>query len=376
MRRWLRVLWVWLVCANGLLASAHSIDWNATAPGAAQKKAETPRFDPFVGTLEDARKEAVARNVPLVICAVLAEEEASQRFANTVPNDPAIAAVLQRTVLLVANPGEHPTKKLEETVDGKPRARDVCSVFFTPTCADHQKLFDPVYLAYNENGDLRCPQVILVAPDGKVARRIAPGDVPKATDLADAVAVLVKKIGPGLTREELATVIAALANARKCADGGEEAEAWRACASVLAIAAETKYGEEARAGQARALEALASKRDGALAALAGPTPLDGWEALTALAAKCKGLPNEKELAKLIEKAESAPATRDVIAARKKSLAADTIWQEIGELQAKNQKKKAEAKIRLLIRKYWDTDAGKRARKTYPEIAADEDKKGG
>ena len=58
--------------------------------------------------------------------------------------------------------------------------------------------------------------------------------------------------------------------------------------------------------------------------------------------RCKGLPNEKELAKLVAQAESAPATRDVIAAHKKKLAADALWKEVGELEAQNQKKKAEA----------------------------------
>ncbi|MCC6406645.1 MAG: hypothetical protein IT453_05745 [Planctomycetes bacterium] len=370
---------VGLVCAVALLSAAasghNSIGWNAPTPKA-QKKAVAARFAPFVGTLEEARKEAAERNVPLVVFAVLVEEEASERFAKTLPADPAVATALDGTVLVIANAGEHPARKLEETVDGKKTSRDVCSVFLTPTCADHQRNWDPVFFAFNEDGALRCPQVMLVAPDGKVSRRLMPGDVPKPSQIASAVAGVREKLGAGLSREELDTVKAAQAAARKAIERDDHPEAWRAWSAVIAVNPATKYAEEARAGAAQALAGIATERDAALELVKGDQVLVGYAQLVSLAERCKGLPNEKELAKAVAQAESLPTKRDVIAAYKKGLAAEALWKEFEELSAANQKRKAETKLRLLIRKYWDTEAGKRARKAYPEIAADEDSKGG
>lgn len=375
MRWWLGAL---LCLATPLRATAgpHSIGWGVEPPQAAQKKAAPARFAPFVGTLEEARAHASERNVPLVVCPVLDGEEASDRFAGAVPSDPAYAAALANAVVLIANAGEHPKKQIEELVDGKKSAREVCSVFLTPSCADHQLNWDPVFFAYNEKGELRCPQMIVVLPDGKVARRLAPGDVPKPGQVSSALAALVEKLGPGLTAEGLATVKAALAAAQAALERGAPADAWRAWAEVLAVTQTSRQAEAARTGQAQALTEIAARRDAALALLEGERVVDGYEALVALAASCKGLPNEKELAKLVSQAETKPATRDVIAAHKKTLAAEALWKEIGELEAQNQRRKAEAKVRLLIRKYWDTEAGKRARKAYPEIAKDEDARGG
>lgn len=377
---------MWLVRTFGLVASgvlalgsvpaaAHCIGRNAVAPEPLQKKAPPPRFAPFVGSLDDARRHATERNVALVVCAVLAGEEASERFAQTVPQDPAYAAALAGALVIVANAGEHPAKKLEELVDGKKVVRDVCSAFFTPTCADHQKLWDPTFFAFQEQGELRCPQMIVVAPDGQVAKRLAPGDVPKPSQVTTALGAIAEKFGPGLSEQEFATVQRALVDAEAATNRGAHADAWRACALVVSIAPKAPQAEVARKGQATALGELAVRRDAALERLAGDRPTDGYDELVALVEDCKGLPNEKELAKLVADAEAKPTLRDVIAAHKKHLAAEALWKEIGELEAANQKRKAEAKIRLLVRKYWDTEAGKRARKQYPEIAADEDAKG-
>ena len=53
--------------------------------------------------------------------------------------------------------------------------------------------------------------------------------------------------------------------------------------------------------------------------------------------------------------------------------AEKLWSEAQALES-GEPKKAEAKVRTLLRKFGDTKAGARARARYPEWAADEDKK--
>ncbi len=362
--------------AAGSPRVGESSELSVQAPQALAKKTPPTKLEPFLGTLEEAQKEATERNVPLVIFAVMESEEANDRFAKNVPHDVAIAGALDGTVLVIANAGKHEAKKVEEIVNGKRVAHEVCSVFGTPTCVDHQRNWDPVFLAYNVKGELQCPVVMLVGPDKKVAKRLAAGDVPKAASITSALNALREKIGPGLSHVELTVVKQKLAEAQKSIDAGDAAGAWRSFAAVIAVNDKVRFADEARAGEAKALESLNAQRDDANAKLASDKPEIGYEALLDLATRCKGLPNEKELAKLIQQAETAPATKAAIAQWKREKAALDLWNEMKSLEAAKQAAKAEAKIRQILRKFADTAIGARTKREYPDIAKDEETKGG
>ena len=102
--------------------------------------------------------------------------------------------------------------------------------------------------------------------------------------------------------------------------------------------------------------------------------VDGYKRLLELQATSNGTPLERELPKLITAAEGDKDAKDAIAAYKRELEADALWREAQKLFADKQAKPGEAKVRLLIRKYGATPAGKLAREKYAAWAAEEDAK--
>lgn len=356
-------------------AAGESIGRAARVPQERGKKSAPARLEPFLGTLEDARKEAKERNVPVVVFVVLDGEPQNREFSERIVPDPEVAAVCTQTVVLLSNNGEHPSKQVEEVVDGKKTTREVCSVFGVPKCDDHRRLWDPVFLAWNDKGELKCPQVIVVAPDGQLKKRVRPGEVPSVQNVTTAVDAVKTEAGPGLTREQLALVKARLADGARQIDS-DPADAWRSFQVVLATNDKVSWAAQAREGQAKALELLGAEREAAAARIADGGVVAGYGALVMLAERCKGLPIEKDLKKQIDKVESDKATKEVIAKYKRELAAEALWTEARELESQGQDKKAETRIRTLLRKFGDTPAGERARKTWPDIAKDEDAKRG
>jgi hypothetical protein len=183
-----------------------------------------------------------------------------------------------------------------------------------------------------------------------------------------------KKLGEGLTESQLVEVRALLQRATKRAEAGEWGTSYVACAGVLAITQQTKQAEAARVQQKLALSTLEKQRDEGLEWLKAGKAVDGYKRLLAVQAQSPGTPLEKDLPKLVKAAEGAKESKDAIAAYKRELEADALWREAEALYSEQGEKKAEPKVRVLLRKYSDTPAGKVARERYPQWAAEEDAK--
>jgi hypothetical protein len=355
----------------------------AAPSGRAQAKKPPPKagFQAFNGTLDDAFAHAAERNVPLVLVAIVENEQGQldsdvSKFRTAVFDDPKLVDVLQYAQPIVACNQVHTTTEVEIDDGGHKTKKQICPSYRTEGCAWHQKQFDAIYREFQSaDGELKSPSIIVVLPDHTIQQRWQTGTTEGVlTGIGTAVAAARAKLGEGLTEAQLVDVRALLQKAAKRAEAGEWGTSYVACAGVLAITQKTKQAEEARTRQKLALETLEKQRDEALEWLKGPRAVDGYKRLLELEAQSPGTPLEKDLPKLIKAAEGAKESRDAIAAYKREVEADALWREIEGLLADKQDKKAEPKIRVLLRKYAETPAGKRARERYPEWAAEEDAK--
>jgi hypothetical protein len=342
----------------------------ARAPAAQASKAPA-RLEPFSGRLEPALALAKERNVPVLIIAILEGEAQNDETRTKVLVDPALVAASPWTVTLVSNNGTHPQKSVEVLVNGKTEKRSVCSAYGTPSCNEHRVHWDEIYNAYNENGELRCPQALVVMPDGKIFQRISPGDVPPVAKVVEAIEAARKSLGPGITDAQLAELKADVERARGLQKVGNHGAAWKAWNASLEILATGGRADEARRELAVCLAALQTARDKALAALQGPKPAEGYAQLVALREACEGIPLALEIARLIKDAESDPRTKGAIATYKREQAAEALWLEAMKLLDDKKEKPAERKVRQLLKKFRDTPAGERAAQRWPDWAREE-----
>jgi hypothetical protein len=345
----------------------------AAAPGPAAAAQARPKAKPsapvlqlFAGNLKAARARAAERNVPIVAVALLDEESDNVDARKELLVAPEIAVLSGRCILFFSNLGTHPQKEIVETVDGKQRTRSVCTDFGTANCKEHQQHWDDIYKEYNEEGELRCPQVLVLAPDGKLLERITPGLKPPIPTIVEAADRAQAKLGRGLDEAALALAKDAAARAVRGEQEGKCGAAWRAHAEVLAITPDGARAENARAGQQRCLEWFAKSRDAALAKLAVGNGLEGYLALEELARDWAGTAQAEELSRTLKKAEKEPALREALAKQRRENEAQALWKEAEAAQAAKQPKEAEKKVRLLLRKYAGTAAAERAAKAHPE----------
>lgn len=338
----------------------------AQVPVRGKEKPAPVALSLFAGDFKQACARATERNVPVVAIAVLDDEPQNVETRTELLASQELARLSIHCVLFFSNNGQHPPREIVETVDGKQQKRSVCSAFGTPSCKEHRQHWDQLYNRFNVDGQMRCPQVFVVAPDGKLEERVSPGDKPAVSAIVDAAGKAQAKLGRGLTDAELAQVKEATARGELAEKSGKHGTAWRAYAEVLALAPDGPRGEVARAGQARALEAFQKQREDAQAKLAVGNGLDGWLALEALARDWQGTPQADELSKAMKLAEKEPALRDALAQKRREDEAQGLWNDAEAATAAKQPKEAEKKLRLLLRKYAGTAAWERAAKAHPE----------
>jgi hypothetical protein len=363
------------VLAAGLLLAGAG----AWAAQQAKRPAKLP-LQPFNGSLAEAYQRAVDRNVPVLIVA-LAEHEGEAEHADVatlrkqVLESPEFADVALYTVPVLACNLAHALADVEVEGGGAKTKRQVCSMYRTETCKVHQRLFDSVYREYAKpDGEMRSPAVLVLGPDRSVQLNLQTGDTPALGVITAAIAAARTKAGEGLTEQQLIDVRAAIKRGTAADAASQWGPSYCAWSDVLAITQKTKYADSAREQQAKALAALNKLKDEGLEWLKTGRGLDGYKRLLELEAGSHGTPLERELPKLITAAESNKDAKDTIAAYKRELEADALWREAQKLFADKQGKPAEAKVRMLLRKYGSTPAGQLAREKYAAWAAEEDAK--
>ena len=365
---WNGMLTAWLV--PGIVAVA-ALGFQSKKPVA------TKPVVPFSGSYDEARTRAQERNVPLLVFAFHDDpadpHEDVQAYRKEIFSRADLGALAPLLVIVVGGTGIHEPAPLEVESDGKKTTVQLCSHYRSETCMAHQKLFDSVYKEHNVEGELKTPATLLLGPDRKVIETWATGSAASWDDVIAAIKLAQAKAGEGLTEPQLADVRALLSRAASELDKEQFGAAWATYAKVLGITTKTSYAQTAREGEARALSAIEDARKAARESFAAGKHVDAYRELEALREALAGTPLEKELARELVAMEKDKAAKDAIAAWKREQEAEKLWSEAQALESA-EPKKAEAKVRTLLRKFGDTKAGARARTRHPEWAADEDKK--
>ena len=342
---------------------------------ATQGKRELAPTTPFQGTLAEARSLAADRNVPL-LCAVIYEDDAWDPQAHhdqvelreALLEDRELAAVLERAIVALGCNRIHPLETVEVGQGDQKRTVRRCPSFHTDSCSAHQRLFEDAYAAWNTDGALVSPHVVLLAPDGEISMRRSDGSSPTAKELRAAVDRAQKAAGPGLTAAEHSQVLGLCADGRTAAERKLPGSAWRAWNGVLAITQNTCFAQEARAGSDSALKTLETLRDEALAEVAQGRPVEGYRLLSDLLEAAAGTPLERDLGKLVRALEADKQHHDAIHAYKREREAEASMAEIEALLSAGDERRAGAKLRGMLRRYAGTAAATRARARWPELA--------
>lgn len=334
--------------------------------------AVVPVLQPWKGKLEDAKASAKERNVPIVVHVILEAEESNDQYREKILTDADLVKRSASALVLVANNGTHERKRVEVVVDGEKTSREICSVYpMFDACAQHQAAWDEIYRDYHEeNGDLKCPQTIVLAPDGSEAGRINTSNVPEPGEIGALIVAAVAKAGPGLTEEQLALVKKSLEEGRRLAADQEWVDAWKSWTAVLAITQKSPFAEEARREEPKALAGMKAELERISALLVPGTAAKAYEELSRFAAELAGTPLEKDAVARLKKADADKAIAGEIKAWRLSTEADALLREANGLNDTGDAKKLEKVVRKLLGpRYAGTPAQETARKLWPQFGA-------
>jgi hypothetical protein len=346
------------------------------APTPPRPAAPAPHLTIYTGKYDAVRAVAKERNVPILIHVILEGEEQNDEYRDKILPDRELVAACTNVIVIVANNGKHAKKTIEETVDGKPVKREVCAAYGVDSCTVHQRFWDDVYREFKEaNGELLCPQLVLLAPDGTIARRINTRSVPAVTEVLASIKDAQAKAGPGLTDEQLAQVKQLMQEGRVLTAAKTWPDALRAWQKLLAITPKSVWADEAQKSVPVVQAGLDAELARIAALLVPGSAADAYRDLVEFSKQCTGLPIEKEIKSRISKAEQTREIKDEIAAYKLDLEADALLTEArGYFDAKQDKKGEHAVRRLLGKRYLATPAAARARELWPDWAKEEDAK--
>ena len=320
----------------------------------------------FTGDLDQARIESAERNACLVIGFIQEGEETNDAFRSEVWQNPSFARAVADTVNLVVNDGEHPQIKIvDKREDGTSVEREVCSHYHTKTCAMHKRLMNIIYQEFNQEGDLKTPQLIVVSPDGKEFGRLIDNQDVKAN--VGLVLRAQKKAGTPITTLGLRVIKRQRKVASDAAKREDHAAAWHAWKKVLVHAQESSWATEAKTGVTTAEAGYKEQVAEAQASLEAGEIIAGWRQLRTLGTAWKDTPFAKEHGRLLKKVERDKRYKDVIAAEKKEVEAAELWAQCLEHIRAGEEKAALKIARKLIRRYRETEAGQAALAKFPEL---------
>lgn len=355
----------------------HAPDSNATASGALRplqsrgkkKGVEARPLNPFIGTLQAAQKASLEQNVPLLVHVILEGEEQNDEYRDTILPYPELTVACERAIVLIANNGEHELKQAKEEIEGRTVESLVCSSYpVFANCAQHREPWDSIYVAYHdENGDMQCPQTILLAPDGKEFWRHNDGNPPQPKTVLKKLQAAQKAAGPGLSREELSEIKRLVKEAGRSTDGKLWGQAWRDWSGVLAIIEVGAFAEQARTAQPGLVERMRAQVNELAKGLVPGTAAATYAELDALLAEFASTPVEPELRKVLKAAEKDKEIADEIKAWQLEREATGLLQEAEDCFAAEDASCARKALRKLFgKKYSGTEAAARGRRAFPE----------
>lgn len=331
-------------------------------------------LQPYIGELDGAIKSAQERNVPVLIHVVQEGEEANDRYRGTVLKDQDLVKRSKMAVVVVVNDGSHDKRTIKIKRGEEVVTKKVCEHFFTPSCNDHKENWDRIFRRFNVEGEMKTPQALVLNPTGELAERIyAGGDIPAISSFQTALKAVEKKIGPGLTLEQLVSIKRLSGEARSRENVKDWGGAWRKWSAVLAIQAKGKFATEAQDRQPAALTKLEEEVEAARKLCAEGTACQGYRQLVALVESCRETPLEKPIAKHVKAVERDKSIKDAIKRCKVELDAESLWDDAQEQFRAGKEKKGLALIKKLLKKKYDeTPIVQRAREIYADLWAKEE----
>ena len=367
---------LWLLSLGSVPAPFPAL---ANAPVAIQKKRPTPeKYEPFRGTLAEARTAARERNVPLLVCMTLEGEEASDRYDGAIIADSGFRGRATRAVVIISNDATHSTRKVTKLVDGEKVTSEVCSRYIEGTCEDHRRTWDDLYFAYAPDGELRLPETLVIDPNlpigletanTQVVWRFAEGDVPSIKAITGALDRLAKKLGHGLTRAQHAILTAHLDRGRIMAKAKSWPDAWRAWRAILAVTTDGPFAEEASAEVPVVEASLRADIEGLMERLKPGEVAIPYGRLLELEKECADLPIIKVITGQLRKVRRRKDIRDDIERFELEREAEKLWAEATDWESKGEPRKAERIAKKLFKKkYAGTPAFERARDRWPDWA--------
>lgn len=332
--------------------------------------AETPRLAPHIGDLESAAKEALERNAPTLIHIILEGEEHNDAYRDEILSDKGLIKLSESCVVIIGNNGEHKQKTIKEKVDGVTKERTVCSAFpMFKSCEGHRKNWNPLYHEYqDENGEMGCPQTIVLSPSGEIDWRHNIRNPPATSEVEGALKAAQKKHGKSLTEEGLRTVKGHAAAAKNAEQAEKWALAWTRYQGILDLISVGKWSELAKSGQDRAGKAISAQLT-SLEERFKPGEVEGpWRELVALAEATKDTPYTRAVMALKKKIERDKSLKGDINAIKTEMEAESIWDEADGLLRRGEERKAMKLLKKLTgKKFIGTKTQARVRERFPEI---------
>lgn len=345
-------------------------------PVAPPPPAPPPRLESFPGALAAAKALALERNVPLLAHIIIDGEDANDRYRQSILPNAELIAASPRLVVVVANDKDHPQQAIDERApDGTPRRVELCSAYGTRGCGAHQAAWRELTVEFVEpDGMVRCPQLVVFLPDGKVLARFKTGEPPAVSEILASITEAQASCGAGMTDAELAEARAKLAEAQGASSARRWPAAVRALQEVVKLAGKAPLAARAREGLPAAEKELRASFDAAAALLVPGTVGDGCRALDALRRECAGLAIEAEIAARIDAAAADKALRAEVAAWRISVEAAALLAEARATQATDPKKARAIARKLFQKRFAATKAAEDARKEWPDVAAEEDER--
>ena len=334
-------------------------------------KQPKPKFTPHIGDLAAARKASLEQNVPLLIHIILEDEEQNDEYRDDLLPDKELIAASQLAVVIVTNNGDHAPRRIKENIEGREVKSEVCSKYPTfAHCGQHREAWDDVYAIYHEeDGSMRCPQTVILAPDGTQAWRNNDGNPPAASAVVSQLIKAQKKAGPGLSREQLTRVKQLTKEGQRASDGKLWGDAWRKWSEVLELSKVGAYGEQAGKAMREAETAMRAELAKLLTGLVPGSAAQAYAELSRLVTDWAGSPLEPEVRKRIKAAEKNKEIKEEIARWKLEAQADALWDEGIALWEKGEERAAMKILKKLVRKkYVGTAAAARTLEKFPELA--------
>ena len=357
-----------LACICGLLLLPAYDPPISAGSHTAQKRAQ--RLSPHLGDLESAKKLALERNAPLLIHIILEGEDQNDEYRDGILPNTELTRVSEGCVVVIGNNGEHQQTKITEKIDGEKVQRRVCSVYqMFENCGQHRECWGPIYNAYQDpNGELGCPQTVLLDPAGKISWRHNVRNPPSASEVTKAVKAAKKVAGKSLSMDGLRSVKGHFIAAGNAAKAEDWPTVWLRNQAILDLIDVGYWSAGAESAQENALKEMAAHLATLEERFVPGQVAEVWRELTLFAKATRETPIASKLTRLRKRVEGNKELKQELTAIKAELAAEELEAEAEALLADDRESRAIKLFKKILgKKYAETETARRVRERFPDL---------